>query len=331
MRSRRRPKTAVIAQQGTLARLGQLPQNRGGRTEATSQLLPQFSRVADPEGQDLTQGVFEDFDSGQKPLPGPLQAAGLHLLRRRVGSRTHLRLSIEVGPQSLGLQGTVGQTVGRKDRHRPTTGHTPVALNAQPLLSRRLGIPLIRAVSLQRLQTTVGTPRSIPLETVSPNLDAPVKTTPVVKIKTLYSRELGINPPSLRLNGCLLLPVFSQKRYISELPPVERFDQLSNRSKHFIDTIKIIAYRAETALAHTLREKIPAHHKDEARSLARQIFQTEANLIPDPQAGTLTVEIHGLSTPRDDAALDHLCAELTATQTKYPGTDLLLIYRKVSS
>ena len=123
-----------------------------------------------------------------------------------------------------------------------------------------------------------------------------------------------------------------QKRKIpiSELPNAERFDQLSNRSKHFIDTIKIIACRAETAIAQTLREKIQAHHKDEARSLARQIFQTEANLIPDPQAGTLTVEIHSLSTPRDDAALEHLCAELTETQTKYPGTELRLIYRKVS-
>lgn len=118
---------------------------------------------------------------------------------------------------------------------------------------------------------------------------------------------------------------------ISQLPEAERFDQLSNRSKHFIDTIKIIAYRAETALVHILREKIQAHHKDEARSLARQIFQTEANLIPDPQAKTLTVEIHGLSTPRDDAALEHLCAELTATETKYPNTDLRLIYKKVST
>jgi hypothetical protein len=117
---------------------------------------------------------------------------------------------------------------------------------------------------------------------------------------------------------------------ISELPQTERFDQLSHRSKHFIDTIKIIAYRAETALVHTLREKIQAHHQDEARSLARQIFQTEANLIPDPRAGTLTVEIHGLSTPRDDAALEYLCAELTATETKYPGTEVRLIYQKVS-
>lgn len=116
----------------------------------------------------------------------------------------------------------------------------------------------------------------------------------------------------------------------SKLPEADRFDQLSHRSKHFIDTIKITAYRAETALVHILREKIQAHHQDDARSLARQIFKTEANLIPDPQAKTLTVEIHGLSTPRDDVALDHLCAELTATETNYPGTDLRLIYRKVS-
>lgn len=115
----------------------------------------------------------------------------------------------------------------------------------------------------------------------------------------------------------------------SKLPEADRFDQLSNRSKHFIDTIKIIAYRAETALVNILREKIQTHHQDDARSLARQIFKTEANLIPDAQAKTLTVEIHGLSTPRDDVALEHLCAELTETETHYPGTDLRLIYRKV--
>ena len=116
----------------------------------------------------------------------------------------------------------------------------------------------------------------------------------------------------------------------AKLPAADRFEQLSNRSKHFIDTIKIVAYRAETALAHILRETIPVHHQDDVRSLARQIFKPEANLIPDPQAKTLTVEIHGLSTPRDDVALEHLCAELTETETNYPGTELRLIYRKVS-
>jgi len=52
--------------------------------------------------------------------------------------------------------------------------------------------------------------------------------------------------------------------------------------------------------------------------LARQIFKTEANSSRST-AKTLTVEIHGLSTPRDDVALDHLCAELTATETNYPA------------
>jgi len=155
------------------------------------------------------------------------------------------------------------------------------------------------------------------------------------KVQEFLSRKQGLQE-EIQQQEAQLAELKRQRREqerkipFAKLPEAERFDQLSNRSKHFIDTIKIIAYRAETALVHTLREKIQAHHKDEARSLARQIFQTEANLIPDPQAGTLTIEIHGLSTPRDDVALDHLCAELTATETKYPGTELRLIYRKVS-
>jgi chromosome segregation ATPase len=122
----------------------------------------------------------------------------------------------------------------------------------------------------------------------------------------------------------------SRKIAISELPEEERFQALNNRSKHFVDTLKIVAYRAETALAQILAETMHAHHRDEARGLAQQIMATEANLRPDPEAGTLTVEIHSLSTPRDNTALENLCAELTETQTIYPGTKLRLIYKKVS-
>ena len=123
-----------------------------------------------------------------------------------------------------------------------------------------------------------------------------------------------------------------QKRKIpvSELPEEDSFQGLCHRSKHFIDIIKLIAYRGETVLSEILREKINLHHQDEVRALARQIFQTEANLIPDPEAKTLTVEVHAMSTPKEDAALEHLCAELTETQTKYPGTELTLVYKKVS-
>ena len=44
----------------------------------------------------------------------------------------------------------------------------------------------------------------------------------------------------------------SRKIAVSELPEDERFRALNNRSKHFVDTLKIVAYRAETALAQIL-------------------------------------------------------------------------------
>jgi len=45
----------------------------------------------------------------------------------------------------------------------------------------------------------------------------------------------------------------------------DRFQQLRAEKKHFLDTIKLIAYRAETALAQLAREKM--HRLDDARSL----------------------------------------------------------------
>ena len=50
---------------------------------------------------------------------------------------------------------------------------------------------------------------------------------------------------------------------IEELPEEARFRQLSTQSKHLVDTIKMIAYRAETAMANSLREHLT--RPDEAR------------------------------------------------------------------
>jgi hypothetical protein len=117
----------------------------------------------------------------------------------------------------------------------------------------------------------------------------------------------------------------------SELPEADRFLKLATRSKHFIDTIKIIAYRAETAMAHIVRERLNTHHQDEARALVRDICTTPADLTPDHTAKTLTVRLHSLATPKNNAAVAHLCTELNATETIYPGTDLRMIFKSVSS
>jgi hypothetical protein len=119
------------------------------------------------------------------------------------------------------------------------------------------------------------------------------------------------------------------KLTLQQLPENERFAQLCPESKHFIDTIKIIAYRAESALAGELRETLA--RDDDARALSRRLFLTPANLRPDYAAKTLTVELHRLGSPLQDAAAAKLCELLTATETIFPTTELRLVYRQVGS
>jgi hypothetical protein len=116
---------------------------------------------------------------------------------------------------------------------------------------------------------------------------------------------------------------------LKELPEKERFTQLRTTKKHFVDTIKLIAYRAETALVQVVREKLA--RADDARALVRQVFASAVDLCPDPVQKTLTVRLHRLSSAIHDRALEHLCAELTTTETVFPGTDLRLIYAPIGS
>jgi hypothetical protein len=112
---------------------------------------------------------------------------------------------------------------------------------------------------------------------------------------------------------------------VQDLPEPDRFTQLRTERKYFLDTIKMIAYRAETSMASTVREQLK--RTDDARALLRQIYDTEADLIPDPEAKTLTVCLHHLTQAAHDTAVRYLCDELTATETIFPGTDLRLVYQ----
>ena len=116
---------------------------------------------------------------------------------------------------------------------------------------------------------------------------------------------------------------------LKDLPEKERFRQLAPTKKQFVDTIKLIAYRAETALVQVLREKL--QREDDARALVRQIFDSAVDLSPDQQQKTLTVRLHRLSTPAHDEILRHLCVELTDSETAFPGTELRLIFEPIGT
>ncbi len=109
-----------------------------------------------------------------------------------------------------------------------------------------------------------------------------------------------------------------------DLPEEQRFKQLSTHSKHFVDAIKMVAYRAETAMANILRETLT--RVDEARTLLCSIYKTEADLVPDYKNKTLTVRLHHLAQQRSDDAATLLCAELNETQTVFPRTGLRMIF-----
>ena len=115
---------------------------------------------------------------------------------------------------------------------------------------------------------------------------------------------------------------------LGQLPEEERFHQLAPIRKQFIDTIRMIAYRAETAMAAVLRETLA--HPDEARPLLRDIFTTPADLIPDENNQTLTVRLHSLSNANFNRAARRLADQLNQTETEYPGTSLRLQYELVS-
>ena len=114
---------------------------------------------------------------------------------------------------------------------------------------------------------------------------------------------------------------------VGQLPEEERFQRLGTKSKYFIDTIKMIAYRAETAMMNIVRETMV--RSDDARSLLQAIYRNEIDLIPDYKNQTLTINLHQLANRGSGKIIMNLCSKLNATKTKFPGTKLRLIYNLV--
>jgi len=108
------------------------------------------------------------------------------------------------------------------------------------------------------------------------------------------------------------------------LPPEAQCERLAPGRKRLLDTVKMIAYRAETAMAGIIREVLS--RADDARSLLRDLFTRTADILPQERSGTLAVRVHASSNPRHDRAITHLLEQITAAEHTYPGTTLKLTY-----
>ena len=112
-----------------------------------------------------------------------------------------------------------------------------------------------------------------------------------------------------------------------ELKKQDKFYKLKTGRKRLMDTVRMIAYRAETAMANLLlceTVNIP-----DARSLLQDLFLIEADILPEPENKLLRIRVHNASTPASNRSIDKLLTELNLTETVYPGTELKLYYELV--
>jgi hypothetical protein len=110
----------------------------------------------------------------------------------------------------------------------------------------------------------------------------------------------------------------------AQLEEKDRFHRLLPGRKRLMDTLRMIAYRAETAMAALLVS--PTLDLAGARCLLQDLFVTEADILPDPENKLLHVRIHSASRPAANRSLEHLVAHLNQAQVQYPGTDMCLVY-----
>ena len=118
-----------------------------------------------------------------------------------------------------------------------------------------------------------------------------------------------------------------KKVTIDSLPEDQRPTQLPPLNKMLSDTVKMIAYRAETALVALLRRHLKK--EEEARALVRELFVTAADIEPNDDANTLTIRIHRMAAPVHDNAIMALLEDLTKLGFRHPETGAKIIYALV--
>ncbi|MFZ2958940.1 MAG: putative transposase [Candidatus Ozemobacteraceae bacterium] len=118
-----------------------------------------------------------------------------------------------------------------------------------------------------------------------------------------------------------------KKVLLESLPEHQKPTKLLPLNKQLTDTVKMIAYRAETALVAILRRHL--NKEEEARALIRELFVSSADIEPNDSAGTLTIRVHRMTCPAHDTAIAMLLGELTKQNFCHPETKARMIFALV--
>jgi hypothetical protein len=110
---------------------------------------------------------------------------------------------------------------------------------------------------------------------------------------------------------------------ISQMPESIRYNCLNRESKTLQNVIKMICYRAETALA-ALLSPYYKRANQEIRALIKSIIHTPINMEVSPEEELLKITLFPLANLRSNEAVGKICEMVNSTKTIYPGTNLML-------
>jgi hypothetical protein len=115
-----------------------------------------------------------------------------------------------------------------------------------------------------------------------------------------------------------------KKIAFSELDDSKKFDSSLNDRKFFLDAVKIIAYRAETAMVNLIKKQMA--NPEQARSLIRRFYGADADIDVDKSQNILHVKVHRSNHWADDKVLEDLCLHLNDTLTVFPASNLTICF-----
>ena len=122
---------------------------------------------------------------------------------------------------------------------------------------------------------------------------------------------------------------------VGQMPESKRYNMLNQESRRVQNIIKIICYRAETALAALLsphykrtEDEIPrTSYTVQVRMLVKAIINTPIDMEVDSENEELKITLYPLANQRSKQAVNKICQTINQTNTIYPGTNLRLIYK----
>ena len=117
---------------------------------------------------------------------------------------------------------------------------------------------------------------------------------------------------------------WSQENFFEYMREEFNLDALLADEKLLLDIVRMIAYRAETRMMPAVADA--QGKKQRPRRLLAELFQSEADIVPEPESRILRVRIIGTASNSGDAAIAGLLEELTETRTVFPGTGLRMVY-----